>query len=345
MTRKLLLVLALLSLPFCAVKAQVPNFGGNGVPNGGGAIAGFVSCAAGVCTFTGADGSTQMVVGTTSNAVDYLQVIGGISGAGPSFLCQSGTDSNVPCNFTAKGTGAINFSNGSGVFATYADPGAAITGKFTFTPGIGTSPANISSLNGVNINGYPANDFSGYVANSWYVPAGIEGSTTATGTPGNGTIELFPAVIKQKMTISTLGARITTLSAGGNCQFAIYATNAATGRPTGSALVSTASVSTAATGNVNSAASVQLSAGIYWFATNCDNATVAFNVISGAFFSGMSKMFGSTISQSDAFAGQTLTGLSVTQTFGTWPSLTSASFGDVTINIIPTILFKVASVP
>lgn len=34
MTRKLLLVLALLSLPFCAVKAQVPNQTGNGVPNG-----------------------------------------------------------------------------------------------------------------------------------------------------------------------------------------------------------------------------------------------------------------------------------------------------------------------
>lgn len=161
--KKLLLPLTLLASLCCAVAAfaqGLPNDGGFGVPNagssgGGGGLNGFLTCTAGVCTFTGADGSTQMVVGTANSAVDFLQVVGGISGAGPSFLCQSGTDANVPCNTTAKGTGSISGSNGSGKLYSFVDPGGIITGTFTFTPGIGTAPANISAPFGINLGGVP----------------------------------------------------------------------------------------------------------------------------------------------------------------------------------------------
>lgn len=162
MLRSSKLILGLLLWVSFAHAQGIGNVGGSS--SSGPPLNGFLTCTAGVCTFTGADGSTQMVVGTTSSAVDFLKVVGGISNAGPSFLCTSASDANVPCNFTAKGTGAVNFANGSGLLGTFADPGAPVTGTPTFTPGIGTAPANISAANGVDINGSPVQAAMGLYA-------------------------------------------------------------------------------------------------------------------------------------------------------------------------------------
>lgn len=187
-------------------------------------------------------------------------------------------------------------------------------------------------------------DQPGYIASKWFCPlilASIAGGGVA---PGANSIRLIPGYIRQKLTINTLGVRITTASAGGNVQAAIYANNAATVLPTGSPLASTASMSTTSTGSVNAAASVQLNTGLYWWAVNCDNATVAFTSTStGSLW--LSSLLGSLTQNSDLAGATAIDGLSVAQTFGTWPDLTSGSFTEVVSATMPIVQFRVGSVP
>lgn len=191
----------------------------------------------------------------------------------------------------------------------------------------------------------PISSQPGYVAENWYIP-----TTTTTymgngGAPGNGSIRLFAGYIHRTVTLNSLGARVV-VTAAGNVQAAIYANDPATTRPTGSALASTASLSTASTANVNATVSVQLTAGLYWFATNCDNATATF-ISLPANTTFQSGIIGSaTASDVIGSAGGGICGLSVAQAFGTWPSLTAASFSVISnSNTVPIVQFKVASVP
>lgn len=178
-----------------------------------------------------------------------------------------------------------------------------------------------------------------YVANRWYLPLGTNDISNGS-APGANVISLAPGFIAQKCTISALGTRLSTLSAAGNFQHAIYANSTAM-RPTGTALASTASISTAATGSLNAAVSVQLDMGWYWFATNFDNATAAANTMNSA-SSNLASVIGST-SQQNELVSSAFTGLTVAQTFNTWPDLTAGSFGDGFT--IPIVQFKVGSVP
>ncbi|MGY3366179.1 hypothetical protein ACVWZL_003304 [Bradyrhizobium sp. GM2.4] len=189
-------------------------------------------------------------------------------------------------------------------------------------------------------------DHPGYIASNWYLPSGpfrVSGSATA---PGLGSIRLFPGFIKERVTLAALGVRVATTSAGGNVQAAIYANNKSTMRPTGNALASTASMSTASAASVNAAVSVQVEPGMYWFATNCDNITAAFGCLDGNGTS-MAQLVGSP-TQSNNLVGTSgaIDGLSVAQTFGTWPDLTSGSFTElVGANSIPLVQFQVTSIP
>lgn len=188
-------------------------------------------------------------------------------------------------------------------------------------------------------------DHPGYLANNWYLPSyvGIINSGTA---PGAGSIRAFPAYIRERITISNLGLRVTTLSAGGNVQAAIYAGNPATGRPTGNAIISTTSMSTASAASVNAAASVQLEPGLYWFATNCDNGTAAFDALTST-SPYVGYLIGSATQANVLNAsGGGMVGVAVAQTFGTWPNLTAASFTEVTTAAtVPMLQFQVASAP
>lgn len=184
----------------------------------------------------------------------------------------------------------------------------------------------------------------GYIVGNWYTQ--LEATITSSGgAPGAGSIRLYPAFLKERVTINALGIRVNTLSAGGNVQAAIYATNSATGKPTGTPLVSTTSMSTAAAGNVNATVSVQLEPGMYWWASNCDNGTAVFESLSNG-GPMMSALIGSTTQSSVLQSGGGLNGLSVAQTFGTWPDLTSGSFAEVIASsTVPIIQFKIGSVP
>lgn len=177
----------------------------------------------------------------------------------------------------------------------------------------------------------------------WWLPGGgqIYGSGSA---PGSGSIRLFPGYVGSQITINALSCRVSTTSAGGNFQIAIYAASATTSYPTGTVLVSTASISTTTGGLQSGTASLQLGPGLYWFATNCDNGTAAFN----AFSTGSTAIASIVGLQGTAnvFAG--VSGLSVTQTFNTWPDLTATSWSstnEVTTSTIPAVAFQIASVP
>jgi len=192
-----------------------------------------------------------------------------------------------------------------------------------------------------------AADFFGYVAGNFYDP--LPGLTVAAGSAlALDTIRLHPTIIKERCTISDLGARLTTASASQSVQFAIYANNPANNRPTGTALGMTGNISTTTTGPVQGPLSVsaQLEAGIYWMAANSSSNTPAFSSIANTNTT-ISSLIGSA-TLSTIMSGNTaaLFTLSVAaQTFGTWPDLTSATITESTATSFPMIVFKVSSIP
>tara|TARA_R110000868_G_scaffold20938_5_gene87789 strand:+ start:19599 stop:20201 length:603 start_codon:yes stop_codon:yes gene_type:complete len=132
---------------------------------------------------------------------------------------------------------------------------------------------------------------------------------------------------------SELLVRVNTVGAG-SFQLAIYANNAATGRPTGPALVRTGDMSSLALGAVTAdivGADYVLEAGTYWGATNVDaaSAPAAFQTIS-ANNAAATALFG-VIDANAAVsaAGASLVTLTTPMAYNTWDSMTSATFTEV----------------
>jgi hypothetical protein len=171
----------------------------------------------------------------------------------------------------------------------------------------------------------------GYIAGNWY--QAIEGASVGAGAAiAANTIKLLPFVVYRPITVQGLAARVTTLSGGGNFQLAIYGHNAATGRPTSTALCSTGNISTAATGTIGAAVTANrlLQPGLYWMAINQDNSTAVYQTLTAG-VAQMTALIGSaTLGNIASGAGTASLGLSVSQAFGTWPDLTSASFTENT---------------
>lgn len=314
--------------------------------------------ASGSYQFSGLDGSVQFQTGYTASAAEWVMAVGGQAGAGASLIARNASETgNVSLNFTVQGTGRFSLSNGSGRLFATLDPGGVVSsgGEVQFTPSTANGPVKIGNANyGVNIDvgtagvfligGLPlVFDFTGYIANNWYVPFGPQNAFAAGAAPGANSIRLYPALIKQKMTMIAMGVRVTTASAGGNAQVAVYAHNPATGRPTGAALITSVNLDTSSLANSVGTAFGQLAPGFYWFATNSDNGTSAYASLGSDPY--MSQLIGSTTQQNSIAGSNFLTGLSVSQTFGTWPDLTSATFTEVTTATIPVLQFKVGSVP
>lgn len=184
-----------------------------------------------------------------------------------------------------------------------------------------------------------------YVANNWYHAAQ---GTVVTGANISATITYWvPKYFSQAVTIGTIGGRITTASAGGNVQEAVYAADATTGLPTGAALCSTASQSTTSTGLWGLTCSATISGpGWYWFGIQVDNATAAMLSMSDA-LTIFGYQFGTSVQNS--LTGSSSTGSTAYSTtggtFGTWPSTPTVGTGFVTANVIPDIQYKIASVP
>lgn len=253
------------------------------------------------------------------------------SGMVPNTAIPSGVAQN---NLTASGSPSASNDQTQG-YAVGSLWQNSSTGQIWVARSVATSAAVWTALE--------LSDHPGYIVGNWYLQYSI-GMLSSASAPGASSIHLYPAYIKERITLSSLGVRVSTLSASGNIQAAIYANNPATMRPTGNALASTASMSTSSLANVNSSVSVQLEPGLYWWATNCDNGTAIFTSISSGNYA-IGGLIGSATQGNILFNGSALTGVTVSQTFGTWPSLTAATFTETTATAMPVVQFLIGSVP
>lgn len=73
------------------------------------------------------DGSVQFEIGDVTSGDSHWKVEAGASNGGPVLAAKSDTDSNVPCNYAAKGTGAHYFGNGNGNLFAILDSGGVTT--------------------------------------------------------------------------------------------------------------------------------------------------------------------------------------------------------------------------
>lgn len=186
----------------------------------------------------------------------------------------------------------------------------------------------------------------GYVPGNWIYP--YEGIAPSSGTAGvTGTSYWMPIRVRQPCTINALAARVTTVIASSNFQLAIYANSPATGRPTGSALGSTASISGATavvvSGSLTANATIQ--AGIYWVAVNADTSGIAFSAISAG--SEINSIVG-TPTLANAISSTTAASsiLTLSLTYGSWPDVTSSTFTESPSNSrAPIVIFQVFSTP
>jgi hypothetical protein len=191
-----------------------------------------------------------------------------------------------------------------------------------------------------------------YIVNNWYA-AGAEypGAPASNAAATNNTPFCYPAYFHGPATISALGGHVGTANAASNAAFAIYAHNASTFRPTGTPLVSTGGISTAATGVINTTTLGGSSASItsnqlVWFCSNTDAATQRLN---GAGYLWMAGVGGSATQANLTGGGVAarLGGVSFSQACCTWGDVTAASFTELaggSVNF-PTVQFKIGSVP
>lgn len=185
---------------------------------------------------------------------------------------------------------------------------------------------------------------SAYVPGRFYLPYGTFAGYTAGVAPGANSIKFFPGYIYSPVTINTLFIRCNV--SGGNAQAAIYAAGS-NGYPTGNPLTLSGSVAiSSTTGFSVPITTISLSPGMYWFATNFDNGTVACISSSNGQVTLMDTMIGGSTGFKVLEATAGFLGLSLAQTFGTWPNVTGQSFTEVqTQGTVPLLAFQVLSSP
>jgi hypothetical protein len=199
----------------------------------------------------------------------------------------------VPLVDAGVDTGKATYGDilGDAVTATFTDPGfdpavQAVTAaqlvagaNVTITPGAGTLTIAASGGGGGGTALRP-NPIPGS-----YYPV-VRGTLQAAGGAAlnTSTIRLYPIYADVTETIEELGARVVTLSAAGNFQILLYASDPTTGLATGLPLVYTPS--TLSTGSANTFVSGVLNANfqkvagtLYWIGIAADNATATFNVL------------------------------------------------------------------
>lgn len=180
------------------------------------------------------------------------------------------------------------------------------------------------------------------ISGNWYPPApGIRMVTGAASHSSQLRMSAFP--VDQVITIDTLGARVQTLSATGNFQLAIYAADPATNRPTGAAIAATGNMSTDVAGRVEGAVvggAVTLQPGLYFMASNMDNATATLGSVDVAQSQTAYYCGSDTFADVNPASNNMQTVFYGSQTFGTWPNITSFSYaGESSSSIFSTIVF------
>lgn len=285
---------------------------------------------------TGATGSASTVTGPTgptgnTGAVGAASTVTGPTGptgntgaAGNNGAASTVTGPTGPTGFngTTGGTGPTGPTGPTGFTGPTGAAGTA-TGP--------TGPAGAGGGGGPLFN---------YASGRWYQPPDcpVVGSVTIASA---NRIYMFPFVANQSFTLAQLGAYVSTLAAG-NCQLAVYASDATTKKPTGSELGKTASISIGAAGGISAALSggnISIVSGtMYYLAINCDINNGIFAAI------GAIPIFSQLIGEAtlgNFWSNQNIqSGWSTNVTFGTWGNLTAAAFTNVLNQ--PLIIYKTA---
>lgn len=186
----------------------------------------------------------------------------------------------------------------------------------------------------------------GYVSGRFYIaPPAFPAPLQAGAALGTTTIKLVMINIEQRITISALATRVTTLFSGGLFGLAIYAMNPATKYPTGTPLASIMGASSTVATNVstNLASNVTLEPGQYWVAALADNSTVALATYSTGSPIGSFTVGSATIGEVFASSTSGLAWLSAPGTYaGGFTDLSAASFTAGSNNACATLAFKIA---
>lgn len=199
-------------------------------------------------------------------------------------------------------------------------------------------------FNGAGADAFAPQAHPGYVAGRWFALA--QGVTTRAGVTGSADqIRFLPCYIPKPVTISDLGCYVTAGSSAKNVQLALYAMDLTTGRPTGSEIVKTASIDASFGSSPLQATvgtSVLVPAGWYFMAVNADSSAITFKTISEVSMYAGYVMGSGTIN--DVMGGATTNGwsLSLNRTFGTWGSVTGASFVGVNQHTAGLVYIKAA---
>lgn len=187
------------------------------------------------------------------------------------------------------------------------------------------------------------------VVGRFYQPVGV-GQNVAGNAPLINTAVCALFLRDTLFTSSNIAFRVSGAEAG-NYQLAIYAAGT-DGDPTGTAVVSTASVSTTPAGTnitaFSGAATVQVGPGStlgsrYFVCINTD-VTTAFRYHSSPALPNLQSSIGSS-SGSNALSATPTQAKQTAQTFGTWPDLTSAVFTDVITLLSPAHALDVTTIP
>jgi hypothetical protein len=183
-----------------------------------------------------------------------------------------------------------------------------------------------------------------YIAGEWYLGGGdLITAGASNSSLGGNSIRLYPGYLYGAAAITALGARISTVSSGGNLALGIFANNPALNRPTGLPLASAINLSTTTAALVSGAASYSwTSAQLVWFASWLDNSVAACAGLSSA--PSMGALFGTATQANLQPSSTMLYSLSFAATYsatsGVFPDLTGQTFVENSSNAIPSVQIK-----
>lgn len=184
-----------------------------------------------------------------------------------------------------------------------------------------------------------------YVAGRWYPMAAATVGGTGVAA-ASGTARLAPFTLRRSITVSDLGARVTT-TGGGSFQIAIYANDPATMRPTGTVLARTGDISSTSLAAVSAditGANVTLPPGVYWAAVNVDSssAAAAFTTVGTAFGLSASLVGSATLANVTSAASIVAINLTTPMAYNAWDDMTGATFTEVATGVSAFIFLKAA---
>ena len=166
-----------------------------------------------------------------------------------------------------------------------------------------------------------------YITGRFYVGGAEVAGTPATNSSAFtvGTARCYPGFLRAPGgTVTSLGGRINTTSAGSLIDMAVYANNPATARPTGTPLFSVTGLSGTTAAFVSGSVSYAFTTNQQvWFCSNSSNATVTLNGLTSTF--AMSGLMGSTANTVQLGTNIT-SGVTFPQTQGSWANVTAATF-------------------